>query len=146
MEAPYSIGEVAERVGLSPSALRYYESIGVLPEPERIGGRRRYDQNALDRLAMIDVAQRAGLTLRETAALLDGLEADAVPSAEWRELAQAKLAEVDALIARAHGMRTLLRSGLACDCLALDDIEEFRRACVDWVQAAAKDRRAATPP
>lgn len=134
MDTSYSIGEVARRTGLSPSALRYYESIGVLPEPQRASGRRRYDQDALDRLAMVDVAQRAGLTLRETTTLLDGLGADAVPSTEWRELALAKLAEIDALIARARGMRKLLRNGLDCDCLALDDIDEFRTACAAWAR------------
>ena len=66
MPGTYSIGEVARRVGLSTSALRYYESVGLLPTPERSSGRRVYDQDALDRLAMIDVAQRAGFTLRDS--------------------------------------------------------------------------------
>jgi MerR family redox-sensitive transcriptional activator SoxR len=133
--ATYSIGEVARRVGLSTSALRYYESLGLLPTPERSSGRRLYDQDALDRLAMIDVAQRAGFTLREVRVLLDGLQADTPPTQEWRDLAQHKLAEIDQLLARTEAMRTLLHTWLHCDCLTLDDIDAFRRANTDWAHA-----------
>lgn len=135
MPGTYSIGEVAQRVGLSTSALRYYESLGLLPAPERESGRRRYDEDALDRLAMIDVAQRAGFSLREVGVLLDGLEADIAPTREWRELAQHKLAQVEQLVARAQAMRTLLHTWLQCDCLTLEDIEAFRRANAEWAHA-----------
>lgn len=135
MPATYSIGEVAGRVGLSTSALRYYESLGLLPAPERSSGRRRYDQDALDRLAMIDVAQRAGFTLREVGALLDGLQADTAPTEEWRRLAQHKLGEIEQLIARAQAMRALLHTSLQCDCLTLEDIDAFRRANAEWAHA-----------
>jgi MerR family redox-sensitive transcriptional activator SoxR len=133
--ATYSIGEVARRVGLSTSALRYYESLGLLPTPERSGGRRRYDQDALDRLAMIDVAQRAGFTLREVRLLLDGLEADAPPTQEWRDLAQHKLAEIEQLLVRTEAMRALLHTWLECECLTLEDIDAFRRANTEWAHA-----------
>lgn len=126
---------VAKRVGLSTSALRYYESLGLLSEPEREGGRRRYDQDALDRLAMIDVAQRAGFTLREVKLLLDGLRADTPPSDDWRQLAQGKLAELDELLTRTRAMRKLLRTALQCDCLTLEDIDTFRRVNAEWAHS-----------
>ena len=135
MPATYSIGEVARRVGLSTSALRYYETLGLLATPERSSGRRVYDQDALDRLAMIDVAQRAGFTLREVRVLLDGFEADTPPTQEWRDLAQHKLAEIDQLLARTEAMRALLQTWLRCDCLTLDDIDAFRRANAEWAHA-----------
>lgn len=135
MPATYSIGEVARSVGLSTSALRYYESLGVLRPPERSSGRRRYDQEALDRLAMIEVAQRAGFTLREVGLLLDGLDAEMVPTEEWRDLATQKLAEVEQLLVRAEAMRALLQTWLKCDCLTLEDIETFRRANTEWARA-----------
>ena len=135
MPVTYSIGEVARRVGLSTSALRYYETLGLLPAPERASGRRRYDQDALDRLAMIDVAQRAGFSLREIKLLLDGLQADTPPTDEWRQLATQKLQEVDQLLTRTHAMRDLLRTWLTCDCLTLDDIDAFRQANADWAHA-----------
>ena len=75
-----SIGEVAQRAGVRPSTLRYYESIGVLPTPERENGRRRYDgevlRKALDRLAVVRVAQQAGFTISEIRMLLDGFRPD----------------------------------------------------------------------
>lgn len=141
MPDTYSIGEVARRVGLSTSALRYYETLGLLPIPERIGGRRRYDQDALDRLAMIDVAQRAGFTLREVRILLDGLQANTAPTQEWRDLAQHKLAEVDQLVARAQAMGTLLHTALQCECLLLEDIDAFRKVNAAWAHAQQGNQR-----
>jgi len=135
----YSIGEVARRVGLSTSALRYYETLGLLPTPERSSGRRRYDQDALDRLAIIDVAQRAGFSLREAKLLLDGLQADTPPTDEWRQLAAHKLEEVEQLLARTEAMRALLQTWLHCDCLTLDDIDAFRQANADWAHAQQAD-------
>ncbi len=132
MESTYSIGEIAKRFGLTPSALRYYESLGLLPEPERSSGRRRYDQAAIDLLSMLRVAQQSGFTLREAGMLLGGLDAQQPPSGEWRELSRTKLAEVEAVIARAEAMRALLTSALDCECLTLEDIDEFRAACVTW--------------
>jgi MerR family redox-sensitive transcriptional activator SoxR len=135
----YSIGEVARRVGLSTSALRYYETLGLLPTPERTSGRRRYDQDALDRLAMIDVAQRAGFSLREAKLLLDGLQADTPPTDEWRQLAAQKLEELEQLLARTEAMRALLHTWLRCDCLTLHDIDAFRQANADWAHAHQAD-------
>jgi MerR family transcriptional regulator, redox-sensitive transcriptional activator SoxR len=65
-----TIGELARRTGLRASAIRYYEEIGVLPEPLRVGGQRRYHDDALRRLAVVATAQRAGLSLAEIRTLL----------------------------------------------------------------------------
>ena len=116
-----SIGEVASRAGVNPSAIRYYESIGLLPEAERVSGQRRYGESVLKRLAVIEFAQRAGFTLAETRTLLNGFSAKVPPSARWRALADRKLPEIEALIARASAMRQLLEEGLECECLSLDE-------------------------
>ena len=120
-----SIGEVAQRAGVRPSTLRYYESIGVLPTPERENGRRRYDgevlRKVLDRLAVVRVAQQAGFTISEIQMLLDGFSEDTPPSERWRVLAREKLPEVEALVERALGMKNLLERGLRCACLRLED-------------------------
>ena len=50
-----SIGEVAQRAGIQTSAIRYYESEGLLPAPERLNGRRKYDATVLQRLALIQL-------------------------------------------------------------------------------------------
>ena len=61
------IGEVAERARMSTSRIRFYESRGLLPEPERAGGKRRYDEEVLRRLEIIDAAQRVGSRWRRSA-------------------------------------------------------------------------------
>lgn len=77
----WSIGELGSRAGLNPSAIRYYERLGLLPQAQRVGGKRRYDHTALTRLAVIDVAQRAGFTLAETRTLLQGFSHKTPPPA-----------------------------------------------------------------
>ena len=97
------IGEVAQRAGVKTSLLRYYEDVGLLPEPERVSGQRRYDHTVLRRLAVIDVAQRAGMSLDEIRLLVQhGTEP---MSGQLRELATRKLPEIDALIERAQRVR-----------------------------------------
>jgi MerR family redox-sensitive transcriptional activator SoxR len=120
-----SIGEVARSAGVRPSALRYYEGVGLLPPPERENGRRRYDgellREVLDRLAVVRVAQQAGFTISEIRTLLDGFCEDTPPSERWRPLAEEKLPEVEALVERALGMKDLLERGLRCECLRLEE-------------------------
>ncbi len=114
-----AIGEVADRAGVSVSALRFYEKVGLLPAPQRCGDRRRYDQRVLRRLAFIGMAKRAGFSLAEVGELLDGFD-EAVPASErWRLLAARKLPEVEALIEQAGTMKRLLEQGLNCECLRL---------------------------
>ena len=130
-----TIGEVARRAGVRPSALRYYERIGVLPPPGRENGRRRYDEEVLrevlDRLAIVRVAQQAGFTIAEIRMLLDGFSEDTPPSERWRVLAREKLSEVEALVERALGMKDLLERGLRCECLRLEDCALVGRGVSD---------------
>jgi MerR family redox-sensitive transcriptional activator SoxR len=125
VETAATIGEVARRAGVRPSKLRYYEGVGLLPSPERTNGRRRYEgvvlREVLDRLAVVRVAQQAGFTISEIRTLLDGFSEDTPPSELWRALAREKLTEVDALIDRALGMKDLLKRGLRCECLSLEE-------------------------
>ena len=126
-----SIGEVARSAGVRPSAMRYYEGVGLLPPPERENGRRRYDgevlREVLDRLAVVRVAQQAGFTISEIMTLLDGFSEDIPPSERWRLLAREKLPEVEALVERALGMKDLLERGLRCECLSLEDCALIRQ-------------------
>ena len=126
-----AIGEVARRAGVNASAIRYYERAGLLAEPGRVNGRRRYGPEVLDLLAVIRVAQRAGFTIAETRTLMNGFSAEDPPSERWRVLAREKLAEVEALIDRARAMQRLLERGLRCECLSIEDcalLEEERRS------------------
>ncbi len=118
------IGEVARRSGLRPSAIRYYESIGLLPEPERVVGRRRYPPDVLRTLAVIGTAQRAGLSLDEVRELLAS-EGKGPVSERLRTIAERKLPEVDALIDRARLVRRWLEAAAECRCPTLEECPLF---------------------
>jgi MerR family redox-sensitive transcriptional activator SoxR len=115
-----TIGEVAKRAGVRTSALRYYEDVGVLPPAQRVGGKRRYDEAVLARLAVVRLAQDVGFSVTEIRSLVAGFNDVGVASARWQELASRKLTEVDALIRRAEHMKQLLEESLGCGCLTLD--------------------------
>ena len=116
-----SIGEVARQVGLRTSAIRYYESVRLLPEAERISGRRRYDPEIFPRLALIDLAQRAGFTVAEIRTLLHGFSRRTPPGVRWRKLAGRKLEEVEGRIEEAQAMRKVLLTLLECECPTFED-------------------------
>ena len=115
-----TIGQLAERAGLNTSHIRFYESVGVLPEPQRVGGHRRYREDVLHRLSIVDVAQRAGLSLEEIAPLTGPENRGADASRHIRELADEKLPHIDALIARAQAVKHWLQVAQNCDCTSVD--------------------------
>ena len=115
-----TIGQVAQRAGVRDSHIRYYERVGVLPEPERVSGQRRYSEDVLHRLAIIDVAQRAGLTLDEIRDLTGPSSRGEHASQRIREIAERKLLAIEALIARAEAVRRWLQVAGTCDCASVD--------------------------
>ena len=117
------IGDVAARAGVRTSLIRYYEDIGLLPTPERLSGQRRYDHTVLRRLAVIDVAQRAGMSLDEIRLLVE--HGNEPMSGHLRELANRKLPEIDAHIERAQRVRAWLEAATGCDCQSIDDCPLF---------------------
>jgi MerR family redox-sensitive transcriptional activator SoxR len=118
--ASLTIGEVAAQAGLNTSHIRYYERVGVLPQPERVGGQRRYDDGVLSRLAIIDVAQRAGLSLDEIRDLTGPDNRNSEAGARIREIADRKLPDIEALISRAEAVRTWLQVARHCNCETVD--------------------------
>jgi MerR family redox-sensitive transcriptional activator SoxR len=119
-EAMLSIGEVAERAGVAVSAIRYYERNGLLPEAERVSGQRRFSEDTVQRLGIIDAAKQAGFTLEEVGVLLASTDQGAPAHEQLRALATRKLPEVEALIERAQAMREWLVQASACGCETLD--------------------------
>ena len=115
-----TIGQLARRFGLKTSAIRYYEANGILPEPARRNGQRRYGPDAVRRMEVLDVAKRAGFSLDEARVLLRGADAGTPAFESLRELATRKLPEVEALIARADAMREWLLIATGCSCTTLD--------------------------
>jgi MerR family transcriptional regulator, redox-sensitive transcriptional activator SoxR len=114
-----TIGQVAERAGVNSSAIRYYESVGVLPEPERVSGQRRYGEDMVDRLGLISAAQQAGFSLGEITDLLRSSD-EGHASDQMRALARRKLPDVEALIDRAQRMKRWLEVASDCGCSTLE--------------------------
>jgi DNA-binding transcriptional MerR regulator len=106
-----TIGELARRAGVTASALRYYEELGLLPAPARISGQRRYPEPAVRLVAAILLYSDAGFTLAEQKALL---AARADTSGDRRRLMRRKLSELDEQIARARAARDAISHGLRC--------------------------------
>jgi DNA-binding transcriptional MerR regulator len=115
------IGQLALQAGMRASAVRYYERIGLLPPPSRVSGRREYEPEVLERLRVIELCQRAGLSLEEIAVLLKEMTPGRLLSQTWKSMAQRKLGELDGLISQIMAMREILTEGLRCGCLSLSD-------------------------
>lgn len=110
---PLTIGEVARRAEVPPTTLRYYEQIGLLDSPVRIGGQRRYEESVLPRLEVIRVCKLAGFSLEEIVVLFAD---DAPGRPASRALAETKLAEIDSRIASLVSAREVIEWGMACRC------------------------------
>jgi MerR family redox-sensitive transcriptional activator SoxR len=108
------ISDVAHATGLQTSALRYYEKVGLIAPAGRAGGRRQYDPSVLRRLAAVALLQEAGFTIAEVRDVI-GAGNDA-----WRAVAQQKLGELDAHMARIAAARELLVAAIKCECSGLD--------------------------
>ena len=119
--AELTISQVARQIRLRPSAIRYYERIGLLPSAKRLSGQRRYDPTVLHRLAIIQRARQLGFTLAEIRQLFFGFRDNARPSHRWRTLAKKKLAELDELMDANTAVRGVLKKVMTtCRCNTLD--------------------------
>lgn len=117
MRATLTIGEVTQQSGVAQTALRYYEQVGLLPAPQRVGGQRRYEESVLMRLEVIRLCKTAGFSLTEIALLLK----DDTPGRPLaRELAQGKLAEIDAQMGALTQARAIIEWGMRCTCPSIE--------------------------
>jgi len=121
VDGELSIGRIAAQARLRPSAIRYYEAEGLLPQPRRRSGKRVYNRSILDRLALIELATQCGFTVAETRTLLHGFAANTRPARRWSVLARAKLAELNATAARIGRMKRLLNAICKCECPSLEE-------------------------
>lgn len=105
-DPPVRIGELATRTGLTTKTIRFYESAGVLPEPERQGsGYRDYEQDAVDRLAFVKAAQAAGLTLAQMRDVIAVRDSSGSPCGHVAELLDAQATELDRRIRELTALR-----------------------------------------
>lgn len=113
------IGQLAAGAGLNASAIRYYEKMGLLASPHRIGGQRRYPGDALDRVLLIRFAGEMGFSLAEIKLFLHGLRDTAPVGPRWKKLAHRKIKEVEENIQRSLLLKSLLENLLHCSCASL---------------------------
>ncbi|OBB01286.1 MerR family transcriptional regulator [Mycolicibacterium fortuitum] len=117
MSALLTIGDVTQRSGVAQTALRYYEQVGLLPAPQRVGGQRRYQESVLMRLHVIGLCKTAGFSLTEIGLLLK----DDTPGRPMaRELAQSKLVEIDAQLEALARARAIIEWGMQCTCPSIE--------------------------
>lgn len=115
-----SVGELAARSGVAVSALHFYERQGLLRSSRNAGNQRRYGRDVLRRVAVIRVAQRAGVPLAEIRAALDTLPDARTPTREdWRRLSHCWRSALDARIAQLSALREQLDGCIGCGCLSL---------------------------
>lgn len=115
-----TIGELSERSGVAHSALRYYETQGLIGSERTSGNQRRYARSTLRRLAFVRSAQRVGLTLEEIAEALATLPERRAPTkADWSRLSRGWRPRIDTQIERLERLRDKLDSCIGCGCLSL---------------------------
>jgi MerR family redox-sensitive transcriptional activator SoxR len=131
------IGELAHRAGLNASAIRYYEKMGLLAAPQRVGGQRRYPADALDRVLLIRFAGEMDFTLGEIKLFLQGLRENSPVGPRWKKLAHRKIAEIDKNLQRSIRLKSLLQNLLHCRCASL-------KVCVQRLSLSPNLRRIAS--
>jgi MerR family redox-sensitive transcriptional activator SoxR len=121
-----SIGELADRSGLAVSAIRYYETQGLIRPWRNAGGQRRFQRADLRRLSFVMVAQQFDFSLGEIRALLDGLPGQRTPTkADWTKMADAFRGKLNARIATLERLRDKLDGCIGCGCLSLPNCQLY---------------------
>lgn len=120
LDSEITIGELARRSGVATSALRFYESRGLISATRTLGGQRRFARPTLRRVAFIQAAQRVGLSLDEIATALRALPERRTPTkADWTVLSRSWRGLLRSRIAELETLQTRLTSCIGCGCLSL---------------------------
>ena len=120
LEDELTIGTVADRAGVAPSALRFYEAEGLIRSTRTAAGHRRFRRDVLRRIAFVRAAQQVGLTLDEIRSALATLPDERTPDqADWARLAASWRPRLDGQIARLERLRDDLTGCIGCGCLSL---------------------------
>ena len=121
MSDELSIGEVARRSGVAPSALRFYERRGLIAATRTDGNQRRYERAVLRRLALVQAGRAAGISLVEIRAALAGLPTSRTPSRrDWERLSNRWRDDLDERIETLQALRERLTTCIGCGCLSID--------------------------
>lgn len=123
-----TIGELAARSGIAPSALRFYEASGLISSKRTSANQRRYERATLRRVAFIRAAQRVGLSLEEIRAAMAHLPIERTPNRrDWQRLSRAWQSRLDERIAELESLREDLTGCIGCGCLSLRSCSLFNR-------------------
>jgi MerR family redox-sensitive transcriptional activator SoxR len=115
-----TVGQLAARSGVAPSALRFYEEQGLISSRRTTGNQRRYPRATLRRVAFIRASQRVGIPLGRISGALAGLPSNRTPTREdWAKLSQEWRADLDERISRLQHLRDRLSGCIGCGCLSL---------------------------
>ena len=115
-----TVGELSERSGVAPSALRYYEELGLITSRRTAGNQRRYERGMLRRVSFVRAAQAVGLSLDEISEALATLPGDRTPTKrDWTRLSAGWRGILDARIERLERLRDRLDGCIGCGCLSL---------------------------
>ncbi|MEU3302337.1 MULTISPECIES: redox-sensitive transcriptional activator SoxR [unclassified Streptomyces] len=116
-----TVGELAQRSGVAPSALRFYESEGLITSRRTAGNQRRYSRDTLRRVAFIRTSQRLGIPLATIRDVLGLLPEDRTPTREdWARISECWREDLDKRIRTLQRLRDHLTDCIGCGCLSLD--------------------------
>ncbi|MGN9764223.1 redox-sensitive transcriptional activator SoxR [Micromonospora sp. SD12] len=120
MHESLTIGQLSIRSGVAPSALRYYERLGLIRAERTGGNQRRYARTELRRVAFVRISQQVGISLEEIREALDSLPASRVPTAEdWARLSATWRERLNEKIRLMTKLRDDLDGCIGCGCLSL---------------------------
>lgn len=115
-----SIGQLAQRTGLTVSAIRFYEAQGLITATRNSGGQRRFQRHSIRRLSFVVIAQQLGFSLQDIYRQLDSLPANRTPNKkDWDRLASGFKIDLNKRIEGLIDMRDKLSSCIGCGCLSL---------------------------
>ncbi len=115
-----SIGQISDRTGLAPSAIRYYEDEGLVSPFRNAGGQRQYERADIRRLSFVMIAQTMGFSIAQIGEVLDRLPEGRTPTpADWARISKTFRADLDARIAQMEALRDKLDGCIGCGCLSL---------------------------
>ncbi|SEO09345.1 MerR family transcriptional regulator [Palleronia pelagia] len=140
-----TIGNLAKKTGTKVQTIRYYEQIGLMPEPGRTaGGQRRYGEDELDRLAFVRHARQLGFTLEAIRELLDLSDEPDRSCENAAAIARRQLRQVEQRIARLEALRTELKrmvrecaGGQTADCRVLEVLRDHSECLTDHDEIGA---------
>ena len=119
-----TIGELASRSGVAPSALRFYEAQGLIHADRTSGNQRRYDRATLRRVAFVQAGRAADIPLERIRAALETLPSSRTPTRrDWDRLSHDWRADIDRRIATLLALRSRLTTCIGCGCLSIDRCE-----------------------